>query len=461
LKTLHGYVLREHLNPLIFSLTLLVSIFMMNQIVIHFDKIVGKGLDLTVIFEFFVLCIPFILATTMPMAVLVSTLWAFGRLSSDNEIIAMKAGGVSLFSLLRPLLLAAFLMTILMIWFNNSILPNANFSFRSILMDISYQKPTLEIKEGILMDDLSGYSLLVQKIDRQDSRLYDITIYDTSVEGAPRTILANEGEMFFSQNREDLILKLNNGEIHLVDPDNMRNYQRVEFQTQTIVIKGVGTQFQRREHGSYRTDREMSSAMMIDEIDNNNSKIHSLRSKIRELVVAEVDTLFLPAISGEKAAKADQVRPPPSPTEQALHRVRRNSISIQKKERELEALTKRNHQLQVEVHKKYSIPFAIIIFILLGAPLRLNFKSGGAGSVIVLSLIAFVSYYIFLVGGENLGDRGYIPPYLAMWAPNLLFGALGIALHVKTARETSSLSLDVLNPLTWFRKKEALSVEGP
>ncbi len=434
---------------------------MMNQIVIHFDKIVGKGLHWTIILEFFALCIPFILATSMPMAVLISTLWTFGRLSSDNEIIAMKASGVSLYAIVRPLLLAALLLTVIMTWFNNKVLPESNYQFRSILLDISYSKPTLEIKEGILMDDLSGYSLLVQRIDRQKSRLYDVTIYDNTSKGAPRTILANEGEMYFSDDRKDLILELKDGEIHLVDPENMRNYQRVEFQKQTIAIKGVGSQFHRREHGSYRSDREMSSEMMIKEVEKNRERILSIRSDIEDIMLAETDTFFQPSTSREPIPETNGVRTPRTGEKSNVQNTRRNVITINKKEKEIDALIKRNNQLMVEVHKKYSIPFASIIFVLLGIPLRLNFRGGGAGTVIVLSLVTFLSYYIFLVGGENLGDRGFIHPFLAMWAPNLLFGGFGIALLFKTVRETSFLSLDTLNPVRWFKRgKEKIVLEG-
>jgi lipopolysaccharide export system permease protein len=455
MKTLHRYILREHIGPLFFALVILVSILLMNQIVLLFDKIVGKGLSWVVILEVFGLCIPFILATTMPMAVLVATMYAFGRLSSDNEIVAMKAGGISLFSIIRPLIFAALLLTILMAWFNNSILPETNYWLRSILLDISYQKPTLEIKEGILMDNLSGYSLLVQRVNRQDSRLYDVTIYDATSEGAPRTILANEGEMAFSENREDLVLTLKNGEIHQVDPENIRNYQRIEFQTQVIVIRDVGRQFERRQHGTYRTDREMSSSMMAGEVQENQNRIASITKELREKNIAVVDSLFLPSLLPESRGDINEAPVALSePAELAIQHARKIFLTAHKRQREIEALIKRNDQLLVEIYKKFSIPFASIVFIVLGAPLRLNFKSGGTGTVIVLSLVTFTSYYIFLTGGENLADRGLVDPFLAMWAPNLLFGLLGIALLFKTVRETSFLSLDILNPVAWFRREE-------
>ncbi len=453
MNILHRYVLKEHVGPLFFALSILVSILLMNQVVRFFDRIVGKGLRWTVIFEVFGLCIPFILATTMPMAVLVATLWAFGRLSSDNEIVAMKASGISLFSILRPLLVAGFLLTLVMVWFNNSVLPEANYLLRSILLDISYQRPTIEIKEGILMDDLSGYSLLVQKIDRDNSRLHDVTIYDATAEGAPRTILAKEGTMAFSDDGSDLFLKLEEGEIHLVDPENLRNYQRVEFQTQTIVLKNVGGRFQRREHGSYRTDREMSSQMMTDEVNRNREKMKALREQIALLESEGRDSPPQTEATVESAPREEDRTDHDVPPGEGAKTKGSRLIDLQKKELEIAALTKRNNQLMVEVHKKYAIPFASVVLILLGAPLRLNFKSGGAGTVIILSLVTFVSYYIFLVGGENLGDRGFVPPFFAMWTPNILFGAMGIALLFKTARETSFLSLNILNPLNLFRRR--------
>ncbi|OGF97724.1 MAG: hypothetical protein A2Z06_04815 [Candidatus Glassbacteria bacterium RBG_16_58_8] len=463
MKTLHRYILREHAGPLAFSLVILLSIFLMNQVVLLFDKIVGKGLHWSVILEVFGLCIPFILATAMPMAVLMSTLWAFGRLSSDNEIMAMKASGINLPAIILPLLLASLLLTLVMAWFNNTILPDSNYRLRSILLDISYQKPAIEIKEGILMDDLSGYSLLVQRIDRHNSRLYDITIYDNSSEGAPRTIVAEEGELSFSENRRDLILRLEDGEIHLVDPENLRNYQRVAFRTQTIVIKDVGGEFQKREHGRYRTDREMSSRMMMAEVNDNRARIAVIRAQVDELMRSGIDTLSLgPTLPQMPVISRGKGMPLSQPVEGAGQRARRAFLEIQKKQWETEALQKRINQLMVEVHKKYAIPFASVVFVLLGAPLRLNFRSGGAGTVIVLSILTFLSYYVFLTGGENLGDRGLIDPFAAMWAPNIFFGLLGIALLWKSTRETSSLTLTILNPLTWFRRRKGTRpIESP
>jgi lipopolysaccharide export system permease protein len=438
---------------LFFSLSILISILLMNQIVILFDRIVGKGLQSSVIMEVFSLSVPFIFATTVPMAVLVSTLWAFGRLSSDNEIIAMKSSGVSLLYILRPLLLASFLLTVLMIWFNNAVLPDSNYRLRSILLDISYQKPTVDIKEGVLMEDLSGYSLLVQKIDRQDSRLYDVTIYDNSTKGLPRMILANEGKMFFSEDQEDLVIRLKHGEIHQVDPENMGSYQRVAFNSQTIIIKNVGGRLKRRHHGNYRSDREMNTQMMLNEVVENRSKINSIKSDIYREMMAEVDTLFFQSLSRDYLPLIGKIhRCPIGFTSAGSRRSAKISMTYQQREKQIEALQKRNDQLMVEYYKKFSIPFASIVFILLGAPLRLNFRSGGAGTVIVLSLITFMSYYVFLTGGENLADRGLIQPFLAMWAPNIFFGALGAILLLRTARETPFLDLSVFNPIKWFRK---------
>ncbi len=453
MKILHRYILKEHIGPLFFSLSILISILLMNQIVILFDRIVGKGLQSSVIMEVFSLSVPFIFATTVPMAVLVSTLWAFGRLSSDNEIIAMKSSGVSLLYILRPLLLASFLLTVLMIWFNNAVLPDSNYRLRSILLDISYQKPTVDIKEGVLMEDLSGYSLLVQKIDRQDSRLYDVTIYDNSTKGLPRMILANEGKMFFSEDQEDLVIRLKHGEIHQVDPENMGSYQRVAFNSQTIIIKNVGGRLKRRHHGNYRSDREMNTQMMLNEVVENRSKINSIKSDIYREMMAEVDTLFFQSLSRDYLPLIGKIhRCPIGFTSAGSRRSAKISMTYQQREKQIEALQKRNDQLMVEYYKKFSIPFASIVFILLGAPLRLNFRSGGAGTVIVLSLITFMSYYVFLTGGENLADRGLIQPFLAMWAPNIFFGALGAILLLRTARETPFLDLSVFNPIKWFRK---------
>src|SRR5437763_7434806 len=140
-KILHRYVLKEHLGPLTFALTALTSILLLQYIGKHFGELVGKGLPTLVIAEFFALSIPLTVALTLPMAVLVSTLYAFSRLAAENEITALKASGVTITRVLRPVLWSAFLLTLVMIGFNDQVLPRANHRLAILQRDIAQKKP--------------------------------------------------------------------------------------------------------------------------------------------------------------------------------------------------------------------------------------------------------------------------------------------------------------------------------
>ena len=136
MKIIHKYVLREHVGPLVFALSALTSLMLLNYIAKQLGNLVGKGLPWQAILEFFVLSLPFTVAMTLPMAVLVAVLYAFSRLAAENEITALKANGVSMTSLLIPVLMGGAVLAALMIVFNDQILPRTNHRLRTLQGDI-------------------------------------------------------------------------------------------------------------------------------------------------------------------------------------------------------------------------------------------------------------------------------------------------------------------------------------
>jgi len=180
-KIIHKYVLREHVGPLVFALSALTSLMLLNYVAKQLGNLVGKGLDWTVIGEFFLLSIPFTVAMTLPMAILVSVLYAFSRLAAENEITALKANGVSIARLLVPVLFGGMGMAILMIVFNDQILPRANHRLRTLQGDIARKKPTFAIKEQIINEVApQQFFLRTNHLDRATNRMREVTIYDLS-----------------------------------------------------------------------------------------------------------------------------------------------------------------------------------------------------------------------------------------------------------------------------------------
>ena len=263
MKILHRYVLKEHVGPLTFALTALTSILLLQYIGKHFGELVGKGLPTVVIAEFFGLSVPLTVALTLPMAVLVATLYAFSRLAAENEITALKASGVSLVSVLKPVLWAALGVTVVMIGFNDQVLPRSNHRLAVLQRDIAQKKPTFGLREQVINEVSPGkFYLRAGHLDEASNMMREVTIYDMADPTRRRTIFADSGNMRMSKGLTDLELTLYNGNMQDVPTANPDELQRLYFNVDQIRVRGVGNQFQKTTADAYKSDREMTVCEM-------------------------------------------------------------------------------------------------------------------------------------------------------------------------------------------------------
>jgi lipopolysaccharide export system permease protein len=446
-----------HIGPFFFALSVLTGLLFVNTVARKFGDLAGKGLSLDVYLEVFVLSLPHIIALTLPMAVLVAVLFAFSALAADNEITALKASGTNLVRLLMPLVGVAVLLALGMVWFNDRVLPETNHMLKNLQMDIGRKSPTFALREQVInpmpTNDLRNrYYLQAADIDHATNRLYDVVIYDLSLGQQARTVYADSGHMALNAARTDLLLTLHNGWVHEVDTYEPAKFRRVEFGQQMLVIKGVGNTLERMEE-SHRGDREMSLAMLKETADSARARLATIVTEAqRESEIAVKRALAGPGeVSGVEPLR---VLPPSAggiyrdmPAEYIANRtVRESSDAIARKAAlELDVLrvradTERRlaNQYTVEYHKKFAIPVACIVFVLIGAPLAVRFPRGGVGMVIAISLTIFGVYYMSLIGGESLGDRGLVSPFLGPWGPNVVFGVLALYGITRIGKETAT-----------------------
>jgi lipopolysaccharide export system permease protein len=459
MSILTRYLLRSHLGPFLFALSVLTGLLFVNTIARRFEDLAGKGLELTVILEVFVLSLPHIVALTLPMAVLVAVLYTFSALSADNEITALKASGTNLRRLLMPLLGAAILLAAFMVWFNDSLLPDTNHQLKNLLSDIGRKSPTFELKEQVIneirTDNVrSQYFLQAATIDRMTNRLRDVVIYDLSIGQKSRTIYADSGRMAFNRAQTDLFLTLHDGWIHEMDNYEVQKFQRVRFDQYLLVIEGVGDQFQRMQE-EHRSDREMSLGMLRAAADTYRIELDSLTGEAAKQSALAVRR----TLAGPQGLAADSTlrRIPPSAGGPLFNRnrdvaaiaratapgapdevARLAAVEAHALRSQADNLRLLMNQLRVEYHKKFAIPFACIVFVLLGAPLAVRFPRGGVGMVIGFSLLVFGIYYMSLIGGETLGDRGIIAPFWGPWGPNIVFTAIALYGLSRIGTETST-----------------------
>jgi lipopolysaccharide export system permease protein len=430
MRILSRYVLKQHIAPFTFAVTALTLLMLLDQLARQFHRLIGKGLGARVIAEVFFYSMPFIVAVIVPMAVLVAVLFAFNRLAADNEIAAMKASGVSLARIAAPVVVAAAFVAAGLVWFNDRVLPEANHQLASLRANITRKEPTFALQER-RVNEVIDRRLFIQAahIDNASSRLDNVTIWDERDADRSRTIYADSGRMAFNENQTDLYLTLYDGKVQETRGESPETFREVWFATQVFRIPEVGNELNRG-LSSHRSDREQpvdsmlaqvreaeAEALKVEEL----SRVMALAATSRRLgglvpdeeAIAPADTVGLLA----EAWKTGRRLEVPS---SAYNSFRANAIQLQRHR-------ERANRFRVEIWKKFTIPAACIVFVLIGVPIAVRFRKGGVGLVVGVSLGVFCLYYVALIGGEKLADRQFLSPALAMWSPNILFGLVGVA----------------------------------
>jgi len=470
-KIVHRYVLKEHLGPLLFAVSALTSLMMLNFIAKKFPDLVGKGLPWTVIGEFLMLSLPFTLAMTLPMAVLVATLHAFSRFASENEITAFKASGVSMQLLVRPVILSAVVLALGMVWFNDQVMPRANHRLAQLQQDIARVKPTLALSEQVINEVVRGSLYLrAARIESGTNRMRDVTIYDLSDPTTRRSILADSGQLAFSRSGTDLILTLYDGHSMESQANSPQRLQRSFFEEDRIAVRGIAAGLDRGSSNiGYKSDREYTICELNDRVraareprDIAWRRLHLARNPGDSLATPPRERwpladwycalqTRLSGIGEVKEAQAATLAGPAAPASPAILRAGQDppsrndapppdydSVVLEGLRFEYSSAQSQIDRYRVEIEKKFSIAASCVVFALLGAPIALRFPRGGVGLTIGVSLGVFAIYYVGLLVGESLSDRGLVDPAIAMWAANALLGVLGIYLTARLGSEGST-----------------------
>jgi lipopolysaccharide export system permease protein len=447
------HILRTHLLPFIFSFLVLMGVFLLQFIVKSMDQLAGKGLTVAVILELTMLNLAWMVVLTAPMAVLVATIMAFGTMSSNHEVTAMRASGVSLYRMMAPVILASVLITAFVFWFNNDVLPDANHRVAVLSRDIQRKKPTLSLVPGLFSQALSGYSILVRKTFEYSNDLEGVTIFDFTRNDLQATITAQRGTVSFSPDYRKVIMDLFDGEIHEINTLNLSEYRKIRFQKHRIVMNAEGFDFQRSQASAFsRGDRELSTQAMKRMVDS----LRTLRA-LSEGRIAEVRKAQ--AGQADSSRKQDTVRTARIPAALAVQPPQGPNFeqTISQENGVIEQYNREARKLLVEINKKYAIPVACFVFIFVGAPLGIMGRKGTFGMAASLSLGFFLLYWACLIGGEKLADRGVVEPWLGMWIANILIGLFGFYLTIRSAREHLSIDWSIFRrflPRFWRMEEE-------
>ncbi len=487
------YILRAHIGPFFFSNAIIIFLFLLQFLMKRAGDLVGKGLSPWVILELISLNLAWMLVLSVPMSVLVASLMAFGRLSADNEITIMRASGMSLYRMMVPVIVAVAGVTAGLIWFNNGVLPDANVRLQTLMTDIVRIKPTLSLQAGVFTSDqeLPSYRILVRKTFEKSNDLEGVTIYDLSDPARAVVVTAERGTVSFSADYTRIIMDLHDGEIHEVDNQTFVDYRKLRFVRHRVSIPASGFGFQRSDASSTRRDdRTMSAQMMQGIVDSiqlvRESKLSDAGDRLsshlrryftetpqyysaapmppprtmpadpaarratkrvgtrraRMLETARLDSIRADSLRTDSIAHAQ--RDTLGATFRALADARQLQAQSMAETSGIDFDEKQTDRYLVEIYKKYSIPVACIVFVLIGAPLGMMARRGGFGMGAGLSLGFFLFYWACLIGGEKLADRGELSPFWGMWVANIILGVMGALLVWRTAKESRVIDWSAL-----------------
>ena len=424
---------------------MITFILFVNFLLRAIDRFLGKGLDLITILEYLFLNLAWILALSVPMAVLLATLMTFGRLSEDNEINAMRASGIGFLTIMRAPILFGAIITLLLIYFNNFILPEMNFKARLLSGDIYRKRPDMNIEPGIFLDNLPDYSMIIGGKSKKGT-MTDVRIFSKGSKETQTSIHANSG--ILSTLEDAFLLSLYDGEIHELGQKDYTNYRRIIFDKHIINIPAKDLLLNRRD-STNRSDREMTVPMIIKKINSYEKRLNIVYKRLSGNFFRTIGDSILPS----SIEQGKQI------IENNLYKIREDTTltkaQIIKKEKRLKNLerqinnefnliksyNKSKNKYGVEIHKKFSIPVACILFVLLGAPLGVMSKKGGFAVSTSLSFGFFLIYYVLLIGGEEMADRNILSPSIGMWSPNLIIFCIAIYLLIHTIREKSPIRI--------------------
>ena len=439
MNTLNKYLFKQSLIPFLLSVAVITTVLFLQFLIRAVDRFLGKGLDALTIFEYLYLNLAWIIALSVPMSLLISSVMTFGRMSQQNEITALKSAGVNLYNIIKPALWFGAMVATALCFFNNFILPEMNYNARLLARDIYKKKPELSIEPGYFVDMIPQYTMIVKEMDGKDFK--DVKIFSKNQKSEQTTIYANQGSL--SSDGNMITIDLQDGEIHEIDLSDYDYYRKIRFKTHQIIISMDDLMLNRTSE-SNRTDREMRVPQMIQEIDKNKILINQIYDRIenvkKEIGITNPNANTLEIIENEiellKEKKANIIKEDRDYNEDVPVSAFENKdyiLSLTNNARQfkneftlIENYEKTNNKFKVEIHKKFTLALACILFTMVGAPLGILVRNGGMTIASGLSIAFFLVYYILLIWGEQLADRNLINPGLGSWLPNIILFVSGM-----------------------------------
>jgi len=437
---------------------------------VYVDDLMGKGLSSLLIIELLFYVSASLIPLALPLAILLSSLMTFGNLSEYNELTALKASGLSLYRIIRPLFVVVVGIAIATFYFANYVIPVANLKWHSLIYGIQNTKISTVLTPGVYTKDFDGYAIKVS--EEKDSVYYGITIHDHTNRLQIKTIKAREARIYKSKNGKYLFFDLKQGrifeELNITNPNYLSDGQlqnttitnrptRVsEFTHGTYKLNLSGFTFNRSDDDTFSDKYEMMNVFQIKEATDSLEKKLIIAQKSYAEGLKNQHQYFsnipinLPDQSGfasqEKAVKINLKKLPKMEQKAnamlVVSTLRNSNKAIDNQILYQSVLDRDSKLYWIEFHRKFALTYSIIVLFFIGAPLGAIISKGGFGAPVVIAAIVFMIYFIITSIGENLATTFVVSPFFGMWIAGIFFTPVAILITFAAANDSKIFSLD-------------------
>ena len=472
MKKIYLLVLRSYLGPLILTFFVAVFILLMQFLWKYIDDLVGKGLEWYIVLELLFYASSTFVPLALPLAILLSSIMTFGNMGEHYELVAMKSSGISLWKIMRPLIILSIMISGVAFYFSNNVLPIANLKFKSLLYDVRKQKLAFDITEGIFYSGMEGFVMRVGEKDKDDRSIRDVMIYNhLEKHGNTDMTLADSGRMESTSDGRYLIFHLYNGNNYQEKYDQKdyrfnRQFQKTKFEEEYRRFDLSGFDMKRTDEDLFKNNYSMLNIAQLDyAIDSlgslyqkkrddfaaNFNKHYNYYSAIDSADYAETesaDSLLGPMDGWTKAEKSTIIQ-------RALSKARGIKSNIEWHVSDQETKREWLSKHEVAWHKKFTLSIACLVLFFIGAPLGAIIRKGGIGLPVVVSVLFFVLFHIITITGEKSAIAGAISIEFGMWIASAVLLPLGIFLTIKATSDSPLLDFDI-----WKRRLGKLFKRG-
>ena len=479
MKKIDSYLLKHFLGLLFMTFLICVFILLMQFVWMHVNDLVGKGVEIKVLAEFFIYAVTSVVPLALPLAILLASLMTFGNLGEKFELTAMKAAGVSLFRIMRPLAIAIAFICVGAFLFSNYVLPVSQVKLWALIFSLKQKSPELEIPPSEFYDGIDGYNVYVREKNPKTGMLYDMMIYDYSNGFRNATVMvADSGQIYFSADKKYLLLVLHSGEsFENLDRKQQKAtaseknipYRRESFARKQLLID-FDMDFNRNnenalsdQHVSKNVGKLLQSIDSVQEMAHQRSGEQSVQltnnhylgrermegrdvdmwgGEMEHFQQYDIDSLYANFTDDERYRAIDHAL---SEAKEKKDKIDYNSLMLNDYQRYI-----RKHE--IELYRKFTLAFACLIFFFIGAPLGAITRKGGLGAPVVISVVMFIIYYIIDNTGYKMAREALWPCWAGMWLSSMVLLPIGIFLTYKAATDSA-----LFNPEVWLKVWEKVT----